>query len=276
MKNCFFWIILSIVALALPAAASTQVRIYRGGGGYLGVEIRDVTTEDVAGYRLSKESGVVVRSVAEGTAADEAGLREGDVIVEYAGIPVLSVAQFRRLVSETPSGRSVDIRINRDGSRQALSATIGEREGEGLLGGIHIPDIRLPEIDIDEFPRFHWEGDRGSVMVLSSRPRLGITGTPLTSQMAEFLKVPGSQGVLITEVKAGSPADKAGLKAGDVITAIDGDSIDDLHGLSLQLHEEEHELEYYRNGQAAKAQVNLKSERKGGKRRIRGLQTGRL
>ena len=93
--------------------------------------------------------------------------------MEYAGIPVLSVMQFRRLVSETPQGREVDIRINRAGSERTLNAEIGERDS--AFGWIERfgPDVRLPRIEIDdlelprfdfgdlELPRFELKGDQG-------------------------------------------------------------------------------------------------------------------
>ncbi|NWG12806.1 MAG: PDZ domain-containing protein [Acidobacteria bacterium] len=214
-----------------------DIRVELDGGGFLGIEMEDVTASNMADYKLTNERGVIVRSVVKGSPAETAGLREKDVILEYAGTDVFSADQFRRLVRETPVGRRVDLAVSRDGNRTSLSVKIGRREGSGVITG------RLPERGPDTFmfegpggrtfgfrlpegrafpvvPDFRWFDEGGP----TARPRLGVTLQPLTDQMADFLGVPGGKGVLVTSIVEGSPA--AGkLKAGDVVVQADGKSV---------------------------------------------------
>jgi serine protease Do len=187
-------------------------------GGYLGIQMDDVTAANMSKFKLITEKGVIVRSVVKGTPAEKAGLHEDDVILEYAGTQVWSSAQFTRLVQETPPGRKVDLGVSRDGKRVSLTAEIGKKD-EGRPENSYRDLLRVfPERPLD----------RREPLVIpaepAGKPRLGLTLQPLSDQLAQFMGVPGKKGVLVSSVLEGSPA--AGkIKAGDVIIAADGKEI---------------------------------------------------
>jgi S1-C subfamily serine protease len=259
---------------------STRAEVFTlDSGSYMGVEMEDVTAANMATYKLSSERGVIVVSVEKSSPAETAGLRQKDVIVEYAGMPVFSSAQFSRMVRETPSGRTVDIVVSRDGKSVKLAAKIGTREGDLSRGGRRFQVIprengRGFEFDIpggrgftwrmpdDRFFRFGPEGeDFGSF----GRPRLGVTLEPLTEQMADFLAVPGKKGVLITSVAANSPAaDK--LKAGDVVIQADGRPVDDPADLTRIIRSKRDDgklnLQVVRDKKEVAVEVQLAGEQK--------------
>ncbi len=189
-------------------------------GAYLGIEMEDVTAANLAKFKLTSEKGVIVRSVVSGTPAEKAGLHEDDVILEYAGTPVWSAAQFTRLVQETPPGRKVDLAVSREGKRISLTAEIrsrnedrSSRSEDGMRNLFRmLPDGRAER------------GDSRIILEPSGKPRLGLTLQPLSDQLAEHMGVPGKKGVLVASVLEGSPS--AGkVRAGDVITAADGKDI---------------------------------------------------
>ena len=232
---------------------------------YLGVYIRDVTTEDVKARGLEAERGVVVEDVEPGSPADTAGLKKGDIILEYAGRDVFSAQEFRRWVADTPVGREVSMAIWRDGSRHNVTVRIGERPGSGR--GPTFGEGRrwfgLPEFSPGPWPRAvpgpewfpQWREGRQE-----DRPRLGLLVAPLTKQMAEYLGVHEETGLLVLEVSEDSPAAKAGLQAGDVILRIDGrpaQSPEDLR----RLNQGRIALEIWRKGEIQTVEVELEGNR---------------
>jgi serine protease Do len=242
--NAVLLIVTAVVALgavlwwARSSDAQAQVLRIGGSGAYLGVRMEDVTAGNMAKYKLTREIGVIVRSVEKGSPAEAATLQENDVILEYCGIPVISAIQLGRLVEETPVGRQVDLVISREGKRLNLTAKLGERGRSNI-------EV-LPRGQLGEGFDFVVPGGRGLLFrgpggsrsfsfdfPFETRPRLGVTLEPLTGQMAEFLGVPGKEGALVTSVTKGSPADTK-LRAGDVIISADGKSIrnpEDLTGI---------------------------------------------
>ena len=245
-------IAIAVLSLSVPggttsAAAQEVYSIEKNvqiglDGAYLGIEMEDVTADNMASYKLAGERGIIVRSVIKGSPAEAAGLQEKDVILEFAGTSVQSVQQMRRLVRETPVGRKVDLVASRGGMKINLTAKIGKRE-TGRGGAENEPDImmfgapggrtfhfRTPEEgNWPEMPGMPGMGP--SWKEESSKPRLGVTLQPLTDQMAEFLGVPGRKGVLVSSVVEGSPA-VGRLKAGDVIVRADNQPIEDLGDLT--------------------------------------------
>jgi serine protease Do len=240
-------------------------------GGYLGVFLGDVTAERAKELKLAEVRGAVVGKVQEDSPAAKAGLRENDVILAYNGQRVESAAQMHRLLMETPPGRSVTLEISRDGARQQVPVTLGERQGifsgrfsSGQLEYDAIREMadRLREQAEEmrrkadeesarefrqqsehlreqaerlreEMERARREGrvqgfDSGRGWLYSSGPsryHLGVSVTPLSEQLARFFNVKGGAGLLVTEVEAKSPAESAGLKAGDCITAVNGERV---------------------------------------------------
>jgi serine protease Do len=188
-------------------------------GGYLGIQMDDVTAANMSKFNLTAEKGVIVRSVVKGAPAEKAGLHEADVILEYAGTQVWSSMQFTRLVQETPPGRKVGLGVSRAGKRVSLTAEIGKRD-EGRA------DNRYREL-LGMFPERPL--DRRETLILpaeppAGKPRLGLTLQPLSDQLAQFMGVPGKKGVLVSNVLEGSLA--AGkIRAGDVIIAADGKEV---------------------------------------------------
>lgn len=246
-----------LLAGNLPLQAQAEIRVFREAGGYLGVQIRDLTTEDVTRLGLSRELGVYVEEVEPGAPAAEAGIQREDVLVEYASIPLLGVRHLQRLVDETPPGRRVPVRLVRSGEEKSVEVRVGEaslRERPRF-------SARTPFFpDVEREFRFEFPGRSGGrYFFYSARPRLGIQAGTLTEQMGEFLGVPGKKGVLVLEVQPESPAAKAGLRAGDVITAVDGKPVSNPSELSEQLVSR-HELEVIRNRTVQKLTVNVASQ----------------
>jgi C-terminal processing protease CtpA/Prc len=206
-----------------------------GGEAFLGVGLEDV--ED--GTR-----GARVRSVESESAAERAGIETGDVITRFDGEAVRSARQLARLVRETPPGRAVDVEVTRNGAAKTLTATLDEGQ-HPLHRGLHLGDenVFVPdledfdvEIDVPEgLPHapgphvFRWHGDEDHDFTMSwppTRPRLGVSVLEIDGQLADYFGVPGGRGVLVSSVNEGSPAEKAGLEAGDVVLEFEGKKIE--------------------------------------------------
>ena len=188
--------------------------------GWLGISVADVNGERVKELKLPEERGVVVTQVEKDSPAEKAGLKENDVVMEFSGQRVEGVLQLRRLIRETPVGRPVTLGVYRSGQKLNLTATVSERPsplGRLRMRRFEMPAIRVPEFDFN----FDFD-DRGFP---SSRPRLGVEVESLSDQLAEFFGVKAGEGVLVRRVEKGSAAEKAGIKAGDVITKIEGEKI---------------------------------------------------
>ncbi len=207
-----------------------QIFVMNDGTTHLGVNLSDVTTEKAQELKLPAVAGAIVTHVQENSPASKAGLQKGDAIMEFDGVRVRSSAELRRLIRETPAGRTVEMKIVRDGKTQVLSAKLqGESESffsKGLTiapPAVTIPDIHIPP---QAFSLYGF-----------NRATLGISGDDLTSQLAEYFGVKQGKGVLISEVTKGGAADKAGLKAGDVIVQVDGKPIDGVDDLRSALND---------------------------------------
>lgn len=265
IKQKLFMLVVASVLVFPFASAAPQVAILGDEeGGYLGVTIRDVTADDVKELKLQKEAGVFVREVDEGSPAEKAGLAAKDVITEYAGTPVISSRQFRRLILETPPNRDVSLTVMRNGQAATKTAKIGEREVGRRSYGLRVPEggRRGWENFRFEMPDFLGEGSGRGIVVGPRRARLGINGINLNDQMADFLAVPGKQGILILEVQTDTPAAKAGLKAGDVITSVDGKTVESLADLSARLDEGPIQIEIIRDKKKQNVQVTIPEQRR--------------
>jgi len=178
--------------------------------GQLGVVIQQMTKDLARQFGLTEPKGVLVSQVNEDSAAGQAGIKTGDVIVRYDGKEVSSVRQLRDLVSSTSPGTNVKVEIMRDGKALTLTATIGTQTASNLAAG--------PSAE--------------GASVLS---KLGLTVQTLTSDLARQLGVQDEKGVAITEVDAGSLASAAGLQKGDVIVEADRHAVATVDGLEQVL-----------------------------------------
>jgi len=215
-----------------------QITIFDGeeGPSWLGVETQEVTAEKAKELKLPAERGVVVADVTKDSPAAKAGLKEKDVITEVNGQRVEGAAQFRRMIHEIPAGRTAQLTVWRDGRAQSLSATLGKAEERhdkwmGATPGAFA--FRMPEVQIPEMPSM--DLGEGMGMVMAGRPRLGIDVEDIGGQLGSFFGAPDGEGILVRSVNGGSPAEKAGMKAGDVITSFNSERVRSLGDLRQKL-----------------------------------------
>jgi serine protease Do len=197
------------------------------GGGFLGVYGEDITNENMGRYRLNQARGVGVTQVIQDSPAEKAGLRKDDVILRLDGENITSVRKLNRLVSEIAPDHSVRITVSRNGAEQEITATIGKRKNSNNVRGFLSPESRTWKWEgplVDHGDLFEKHGDL--MFTLSNSRRVGVSTMQLTKQLAEYFGIANGRGVLVTAVTDDGPAAKAGVKAGDVITAIDGEEID--------------------------------------------------
>jgi len=202
-----------------------------GGGSYLGVYISEVDSEDVSQLGLKREYGARIEDVSDDSPAQKAGLQADDVIVGWNGSQVESAAQLRRLVTETPAGREVKLEVIRDKKNRDVTVAIGERESMVRSFSFRGPAPGQIE-ELTERLRVGGEGAGwhspavGNVFAFMGGGRMGVGIQSVGDQLGEYFGLDGRKGVLVTSVEEDSPADKAGLKAGDIILSVGGKSID--------------------------------------------------
>jgi membrane-associated protease RseP (regulator of RpoE activity) len=224
-------------ALQAQRARTTgqDIQILTNDGGWLGVRLEDITAQKAQDLKVPGQYGALVAEVEPDSPAAKAGVQANDVIVDFAGDKVSSVASLRRMVRETPVDRTVPVEILRNGERRTLNVTIeARRDGTEYFGfsmptpmpAPEIPEMRLPPHAFDLTPPGSlWNGWFGG-------PRLGIRGEDLTEQLAGYFGVKQGKGVLVAEVEKGGAAEKAGLRAGDCIVRVDAKdvaSVEELH-----------------------------------------------
>jgi S1-C subfamily serine protease len=223
---------------ALTDPETQQITVFDGdeGPSWLGVETHEVTLENAKELKLPAERGVFVAGVTKDSPAAKAGLKEKDVITEVNGQRVEGAAQFRRIIHEIPAGRAAQLTVWRDGRAQTVSATLGKAEElhnrwMGATPGSFA--FRMPDLEIPEMPAIDLGGEMA--VLPGGRPRLGIDAEDIGGQLGSFFGAPDGEGILVRNVNSGSPAEKAGLRAGDVITSFNGERVRSLGDLRQKL-----------------------------------------
>lgn len=201
-----------------------------GDGTYLGIATEEITKENMSRYGLSSVRGVGISRVIEGGPAEKAGLKKGDVIVQFDNEPVTSARKLLRLVGEAAPEQTVRLTVLRNGSEQQVTATLGQREDGSRALRALAPELRDFRVNPPAAPRVWGNGDNPETFFYSygNNRRVGITTTPLTKQLADYFGVSAGKGLLVTSVSDNSPASKAGLRAGDVVTEVNGEKVEDI------------------------------------------------
>ena len=221
-----------------PGNDDAMVLLDDEGASWLGVESQEITSEKAKELKLPAERGVLLERIVPDSPAAKAGLKDNDVITEINGQRVEGAAQFRRMIHEIPAGRSVQFTVWRDGKAQSIGVTLGKSEDHGNMWFKTAPrafSFQLPNIEMPEVAPMP-DMDMGAYGLLAgSRPRLGIDAEDLSGQFGAYFGAPDGEGVLVREVNSGSPAEKAGVKSGDVITSLNGERIRSLGDLREKL-----------------------------------------
>lgn len=236
----------SVFGQERPERRVRDLSVLAGRGAEIGLFVRD------------EDAGVTIDEVRPDSPADKAGLKRSDVVVEFDGERVRSARQFSRLVQETPGGRTVKASVLRDKQRKEVSIAVPESRRVDLFGDL-----------ADRLPPFNFNFDFDIPEVMSGR-RLGVTVQEMTDQLGDFFGA--KEGVLVTAVADGSPAARAGLKAGDVITSVDGRPVRSQGDLIRALREASSdavEIGIVRDRKATTVKASVEPARR------RGFRTGR-
>ncbi len=209
--NRLFGKLLIILPLALLVLIATGAKADAAQKPWLGVYMQNVTGELAEAFDLQTTHGVLINDVVADSPAERAGLKDGDVIVAWNGKDVENSNDLVGLVNESKVGDKVDVAVIRDGKKDDLQVEIGERQASE-----------------DRYSRFN--RDQKLEDFISPKTRgIGVSLQPLSGDLGEYFGVAKGEGALVTEVFDDSPAQKAGLKAGDVILSVNNE---DVHGPS--------------------------------------------
>jgi len=167
--------------------------------GWLGVNIQEVTPELAKSFGLKDNKGALVSQVVPNSPAEKAGIEQGDVILQFDGKEVSDSKELPRIVASTPVGKSVTVKIARDGKVTDRQVKLGEMEEKA---------------EVAKAPSTH--------------KRLGIAVQNLTPEIAKGLGLKKETGVVVTQVEPGSPASDAGIQTGDVIREVNRKPVKDV------------------------------------------------
>lgn len=172
--------------------------------GWIGVSIQEVTPDLAKSFGLSDRQGALVSSVQEGEPADKAGIKAGDIIIEFDGKEISEVSDLPRTVAAIAPGKTVKVKVMRDGKEKDISITIGKMKEDEEAAAVKGKKETAPE------------------------ERLGLSVQPITPEIARRFDLKDTEGVVVTRVNPGSPAAAKGIKNGDIIKEVNRKKIKDI------------------------------------------------
>ncbi len=186
------------VSFAIPSNLASEIatQLIENGEvtrGFLGIMIQQVTPDLAKSFNIKMGQGIIVSQVTNGSPADKAGLRQGDVILEFRGKPVKEVGRFRNQVALISPDSREKLVIQRNGERKILNLTVGKLPGKGKLASL--------------------ESQQGA-------EKMGLSVQTLTPQLAKQFNAKPGEGVVVTAVQPGSIADKKGIRTGMIILQV--------------------------------------------------------
>jgi serine protease Do len=177
--------------------------------GRIGLQMTAVPREDFRDFGLKSRAGALVSSVAPDGPAEKAGLKAGDVVIEYNGRPITDTTELQKMVSATKPGTSVPVKVVRNTREQTLTVTVAELDLDAERGG-----------------RQSRNNDRQQPPEEQGQDSFGLTLSNVSPQMARRLQLPsGLSGAIVTAVDPDGPSAGA-LRQGDVILAVNGQEIE--------------------------------------------------
>lgn len=213
--------------------------------GYLGVSTQDMTRRLAKSMDVKTAEGALVNEVMDNSPAEDAGLKEEDIIVEVDGKKIGDSDELREVVRKIVPGTKVDVVVMRKDERKTLAATIDK-----------VPSSRSYSYSysMPPMPRIP-RRPRMDIQIFSNTAQLGMTISSLNKQLGKYFEAPDGRGVLVQEVESDSKAEKAGFQAGDVITKIGDERIEDVQDVT-------HSLRDYKEGDKANVEIIRKGEKK--------------
>jgi serine protease Do len=226
-----------VVAAPMLAGQSARSGGSRSAPGYLGIDCRDVSDDEISTLKLKDAKGAEIIRVDHDGPAGKMGLREHDVVVQMNGAAINGRDQISRLLRETAPGRTIALVISRDGQQMTLTALMGDKsEVERQAWEQHLAVLPAPgpQAPSASFPGDDPSSQNGPTVAAAPAPPAkyskGFLGTILLSpaytgavlerlspQLGQFFGVPRGTGLLVTSVDNNSPAAAAGVRAGDVV-----------------------------------------------------------
>ncbi len=188
-------------AIPINMAKSVEEQLRSHGKvvrGWLGLIIQDIDENLAQSFGLSKAEGILVSEVTAGSPAEKAGLKQGDIVLSLNGVTMTDVSDLRNRVAMIPPGTPVALSIIRDGVQQQVSVVIAEQPS-----------------DFSENAKAKMKLQSGSAL-----DKLGLTLQELTPDLAAQFGYSKGQGVIVSEVEAGSPADNVGIEPGQLIEEV--------------------------------------------------------
>ncbi|MDH4155982.1 MAG: PDZ domain-containing protein [candidate division Zixibacteria bacterium] len=207
-------VLLSAVLVVTLLVVTAGARSGRSDGAWLGVYTQTVDKDLAEAFDLAVDYGCIINDVVEDSPADEAGLREDDIIISLNGQKIRTAKELTDLLDESQTGDKAELVIMRDDDEKTITAVLGDKPDRYYIA----PRMgKLPKSGKDLF--FFDTKYRRSF--------IGVSLAGLSDQLGEYFGAEEGRGALITEVEEGSPAEKAGLRAGDVIVAVGDERVKD-------------------------------------------------
>lgn len=223
-------VIMVLLAFVAGLVTATPVVAKKSEKAWLGVYLQDINRDLREAMDLKSKRGALIAGLVEDSPAEEAGIEEEDVIVEFDGEKVRGSSSLTRLVKKHSPGDEITLKVVREGKEKKIIVTLGKRPKEEFIYEYDVEP--LLELKKGKSPEIHFWG-------FHSGGRIGVRVQDLSDQLGDYFGVEDAEGVLITEVEKDMPAEKTGLKAGDVIVEADGDKVDDTQELREIISEKE-------------------------------------
>ncbi len=240
-----------VLFMAFGVSSAKKYKSYTSKTPWIGVYTQEIDKDLSEKFDLNQDEGIVIVKVVDDSPADEAGLKRKDVIIEFDGKKVDGSEPLADFVADTKVGDDVDVVVLRKGQKKDLTVEIGEK----------------PESNWRDYSRQAFTSQflkNNLALAIGHRGYMGVAIQDLNDQLGDYFGVKNGDGVLITEVGEDTPAEKAGLKAGDVIVGADDEEIDDSEDIYDVMSDKEEgdtvTITYLRKGDKHKVPVEVTEE----------------